>query len=227
MAGLGMLVGGRALADDDLTLESPGVSCTQPVGASLTVLLRVSNLQQEINGVQVLLTYDDAVWSLDAIQAGDGAGSPWDVGLGVSDIQGNQITYSIALLADSTTADAVVARFRFTVLAEGVGRLAFRASEPPLITKLSAFPNGDVVVPAEHGPAEMVTASPGDGNGDGNVDLWDAAGLVSCMTAPSGPADPPVYPLGPPDHCHCYDLDDDGDVDLADFAVLQTAIDLP
>ena len=52
----------------------------------------------------------------------------------------------------------------------------------------------------------------GDCNGDGVVDLDDHALFSGCISGPEG---------GIGLQCVCLDLDEDGDVDLADFAVLQ------
>jgi hypothetical protein len=54
-------------------------------------------------------------------------------------------------------------------------------------------------------------ASPGDYDGDGQVDLYDFAHWDDCMTGP----DMGSYPAG----CEVFDFNIDGDVDLADFAV--------
>ncbi|MEE9293659.1 MAG: hypothetical protein V3W34_01670 [Phycisphaerae bacterium] len=55
----------------------------------------------------------------------------------------------------------------------------------------------------------------GDCNFDGVVDLLDYAQFAQCVTGPSGPVDPA---------CACNDLDDDDDVDLHDFGILQTLL---
>ncbi|HRX86478.1 MAG TPA: hypothetical protein P5572_15760 [Phycisphaerae bacterium] len=51
---------------------------------------------------------------------------------------------------------------------------------------------------------------PGDCDGDGDVDLDDHAGFVNCLAGPD---------QAPPGGCSCFDLDEDGDNDLADFAL--------
>ncbi len=57
-------------------------------------------------------------------------------------------------------------------------------------------------------------AIPGDGNADAIVDLLDFHYLQSCFTGSITPGAPPVYPTG----CRCFDLDIDGDIDLADYS---------
>ena len=55
----------------------------------------------------------------------------------------------------------------------------------------------------------------GDCEDDGDVDLHDHRGFPACATGPgSGP---------PTGECTCFDVNRDGQVDMADFAVIQTA----
>ena len=60
--------------------------------------------------------------------------------------------------------------------------------------------------------ADVLPVAPGDCNTDGYVDLIDYVGLEACLTGPGGGMEP---------ECECFDLDDSGDVDLADFARFQ------
>ncbi len=54
----------------------------------------------------------------------------------------------------------------------------------------------------------------GDCEDDGDVDLRDHRGFTDCATGPGG---------GPPSReCRCFDVNRDGQVDMADFAVIQT-----
>ncbi|UCC31665.1 MAG: hypothetical protein JSU86_05175 [Phycisphaerales bacterium] len=53
----------------------------------------------------------------------------------------------------------------------------------------------------------------GDCEDDGDVDLFDHAGFEACVTGPAQAVD---------FDCRCYDVDQSGTVDLADFAVVQT-----
>ena len=57
---------------------------------------------------------------------------------------------------------------------------------------------------------------PGDCNIDGTADLVDLRALIPCL---SGPAE-----AHPPD-CTCYDLDQDGDIDLHDIAGFERSFD--
>ncbi|MFH0982047.1 MAG: dockerin type I domain-containing protein [Planctomycetota bacterium] len=54
---------------------------------------------------------------------------------------------------------------------------------------------------------------PGDMDADGDLDMADVAGFISCLTGPGG---------GVPPGCAPGDEEPDADVDLADFALIQT-----
>jgi hypothetical protein len=54
--------------------------------------------------------------------------------------------------------------------------------------------------------------APTDCNDDGGVDLVDYDAFEACLSGPAG---------GVPTGCACYDVDQNGDVDLHDFAVSQ------
>lgn len=61
---------------------------------------------------------------------------------------------------------------------------------------------------------EVESAVPGDFDGDGDVDLFDAAAFEECVSGPGGGADPP---------CDVFDFDNDNDVDFADYGSFQLA----
>jgi hypothetical protein len=56
--------------------------------------------------------------------------------------------------------------------------------------------------------------TPGDCDGDGDVDLVDFGEVQLCFTGPGGTIDP---------GCECADFDEDGDIDLVDFGEFQLA----
>ena len=60
-------------------------------------------------------------------------------------------------------------------------------------------------------PGDCVTK--GDGNGDCRIAVDDFEEFIACMTGPDGGG---AHPL-----CACYDDEDDGDIDMSDFARLQ------
>lgn len=60
----------------------------------------------------------------------------------------------------------------------------------------------------------------GDGNADGRVDLADIGRIQICFTGDVGPVEPFAY--GP--SCRCLDFDEDGDIDLLDYAEYQAAV---
>ena len=55
----------------------------------------------------------------------------------------------------------------------------------------------------------------GDADGDGDVDLFDFAGFVDCVTGPSAEGVPPG--------CETFDFDGDNDIDFADLGTFQLA----
>ena len=82
---------------------------------------------------------------------------------------------------------------------------------------LPALPR-DLVWDIHYGPCALtlgvVGPIPGDCNGDSTVDLTDHSALTACLIGPGQSTTPA---------CGCYDVNDSGAVDLADFAVFQTA----
>ncbi len=73
----------------------------------------------------------------------------------------------------------------------------------------SAFDSRQIVL------TNFLSATPGDCDIDGRVDLNDCTPFPNCMGGPG-------VPYGPPE-CECVDLNADGDVDLSDFADFQSA----
>lgn len=61
---------------------------------------------------------------------------------------------------------------------------------------------------------------PGDWDGDGDVDLIDAAAFVDCLAGPNV-APTPTPPATPQECLDAFDADADGDVDAGDFAAFQ------
>lgn len=59
----------------------------------------------------------------------------------------------------------------------------------------------------------------GDCNEDGSVSLFDHADFLGCETGPA--SGPPIK------RCRCFDMDQSGTVDLADFAVVQVSFTRP
>ena len=68
--------------------------------------------------------------------------------------------------------------------------------------------------PIDSNTAEVLEAAPdaGDFDGDGDADLDDHALLDSCLQGPTGGID---------NDCECVDIDNDGHIDLLDFAAFQ------
>jgi hypothetical protein len=61
----------------------------------------------------------------------------------------------------------------------------------------------------------------GDGDGSEAIDARDFSEFQACFTGDVGVVDPPAYPSGPGQRCGVYDFDNDGDVDVDDFAAFR------
>jgi hypothetical protein len=61
----------------------------------------------------------------------------------------------------------------------------------------------------------------GDGDDDGDIDLWDYAGLQACYT---GPFDGPAFVIPSADCLRGFDFDGDTDIDLSDFDEFRTLL---
>jgi hypothetical protein len=197
-----------------LIVEDPNDECCLLAGDSVTVAVRATGLLEPINGVQALLRFDENQLALDSILAGDGAGSPWDSAIVLSNNSGGDLTVGALFVADSTDVDAVVARLEFTMLFDGPSLAAVVEILPevlPLVSKFTLASDATTIVPALVGPATFNHA--GDRDRDGDIDLSDYADLVGCVTGSVA-----AGPLGP---CEWFDLDRDGDVDAADFGLFQ------
>ena len=99
--------------------------------------------------------------------------------------------------------------FVYTCFSRGVSTSLVQASSDPRVGN-----NLDLMV------AGIVSGfTPGDPDGDGAFDLDDFAVFADCMGGPTIVPDPPP-PTEPADCLLYFDLDHDGDVDLADYALL-------
>ena len=195
-----------------LSLEMADSWCGRQPGETLTVLLRVSELLDEINAVQAVFEYDEETLALDGILGGDGAGSPWDSGMVLYDeAEPGIVVAGIALFSGKTAADAVVARIDFVALPNdsvATTDVQLLAEVYPFTTKLTLASDGSPIIPELGGP--MVIAHRGDSDADGDIDLIDYQDFDSCLDGPGAPDDRI--------DCCWFDFDRDGDVDLADFA---------
>lgn len=100
--------------------------------------------------------------------------------------------------------------------APGVGAIATdvdshaRFADDPATVDTENTPKAIVPI-IDMGPYEYIA---GDGDRDGDTDLFDYELFAGCATGPGG---------GVPAGCIFLDMDADGDVDLIDFAVFQIA----
>ncbi|UCE58995.1 MAG: hypothetical protein JSU63_16320 [Phycisphaerales bacterium] len=124
-----------------------------------------------------------------------------------------------AVFAAIATAAATARQYDlswFTVDAGGVTQSTSRSFE---LSGTTGQP--DATVPLTGRSFELsggfwFTIPSGDCNADGIVDLHDCSDFEACMAGPFG--EPPYT------SCPCFDRDGDRDVDLADFATLQSLL---
>lgn len=131
-------------AIDNLTLNVPLPSQSVTVGETVTVTLDVSQLLQPINGIQAFLQFDPAMLQLNTITPNSAAGdlaSGWIVGQ--ENIIGGSITYIVALFADATAADDLVATLTFTAVGAGATQVVFDPA-PPTPSKLTGSDNATI-----------------------------------------------------------------------------------
>lgn len=133
-----------------LSLELTECSRCVRVDDSVTILLRASDLNDPINGVQALINYDTGILGSPTVQAGDGAGSAWDAAIvtGLEQTPG-QLTLGFVLLGSSASSDSVVARLTFPVIASGATAIEFREGQMPFYTKLTLSADNSTVYPRE------------------------------------------------------------------------------
>ena len=76
----------------------------------------------------------------------------------------------------------------------------------------------DVDVTGRLGRARVAVFGGGDCDGDGDADLVDLGNFQVCFT---GMDDPSAYPIGGGSCCRVFDLNDDGAIDLWDYAAFR------
>lgn len=201
-----------------LTIERPEVlefetsfcSSCLTTGTEATVELRVSGLQEAINGVQALFSFDPGVLELVGVTMGDGAGSPWDSATPVFlTSNAGQGTLAVLLPGGSTDEDAVVATFRFNTVGLGLSGLDFRTSPPPFATKLTTASANETILPTTSSSGTIIVgqASKGDINGDGSRDGADIQRFSELLLDPEG--------ASAEEFC-AADLDGDGELTVDD-----------
>lgn len=79
----------------------------------------------------------------------------------------------------------------------------------------------DVDVTGQLGQARLAIRDDGDCDGNEAVDLADFGGFQACFTGAGGAGDRLAYPIGGGSCCRVFDLDDDGVIDLWDYAAFR------
>lgn len=138
---------------------------------------------------------------------GDLVESVSDYSAGPAVFQGNAV---VAPFSDPTAFAINVSRSVNEALLAGEAAVAFRFQINPdtLATASQAFIDALDSEPTTKPSLTLGEAIPGDGNGDGVVDLSDYALFADCMKGPNVPRSA---------GCATFDFDRDADVDLRDF----------
>ncbi|MBX3396859.1 MAG: lamin tail domain-containing protein [Phycisphaerae bacterium] len=191
-----------------LSLELSECSRCVRVLDSVTIQLRASDLDDPINGVQALLHFDPEILGSPTVQAGDGAGSPWDAAI-VTPIESapGDLTLGCVLLGSSASTDSVVARLTFPVVSNGTTAISFRQGQAPFHTKLTLSSDNTTVYPREYAslPILIDGVSKADMNGDALRDGADIQRFVEVIVDP--------FSAGAAERC-AADMNLDGELSL-------------
>lgn len=187
------------------TLEFGVEVCSACVSAPATVQVPmfVSGLDEPINGVQALFSFDPTVLSLTGATAGDGMGSPWDAGAVVYvDSDDGDGTIAIVLNGTSSAIDSQVATLLFDVVGVGNTSVTFRPPSGPFATKLTTVDN-ETIIPTQWDSPPILSGdhSKSDVNGDGLRNGADVQGFIDVLLMPGS--------ASPQERC-ASDLDGDG-----------------
>ena len=178
-----------ALGVNDLVLNvAPGSDVVRP-GDTVTVTLDVFSLSAGINGVQALLAYDPLIMTLVDIVPTDLGLFPPNAGwveVHQSDASGD-IIYAVAINGGQIVADHTIATLTFTVIAEGITGVTFRADQPPLFTKLTFASDNTSAIPNKV-DSVFITSACDDGLFCNGVEFFNGAVCV----AGSNPCDDAV-----------------------------------
>ncbi len=221
----GFPMGGGALG---LHAEAAGYCLS--AGDTIELTLEVSALPVEISSVHALIRYDANRLLPAQVIPGDASGSPWDTALfdGPTPVDGDTLALHFTH-EGGISADSVVARLGFQAVGDGP---VFVELVPETVltrgqffdTRLIRFDSQDPpLIPAISSAYRSVVADTFDANADGVIDGDDYEKLGACLTGARSGLVEPDYPLGEPLQCSCFDVDNDGDIDLGDFADFQEA----
>ena len=148
--------------------------------------------------------------------------TPWAVGVPQSYSPGHQaVPFDVVFTINLNLSDGRVRRYFQEQLSAGRVFVAVTSLTDTFIQAPSGFPTfytkeGAAADPNGSAPILTIEIAPsGDLGGDTRRDADDWAGLYDCLDGPSGPPEP-LAPLTA-ELCLCvFDMDEDGDVDLAD-----------
>lgn len=134
-----------AAAVDDLSVAVAPGSEFVTVGDTVTFTLDVANLSAPINGVQVLLQYDNTLMTFSGVTPSTGVGVGWS-NVGMTDNNGT-ITYAAVMLGGATDVNHTVATLTFTADAVGVTNVSFLPDNPPAMTLLTVASDNSTISP--------------------------------------------------------------------------------
>ncbi len=152
MAALVVAMGAAPVsAVDDLMLNVDAGTVCVSTGQTVTVTLDVANLSAAVNGVQVLLNYDDTLLTLVDIVPTDLGLSPPAAGwveVSQTDTAGD-VNWAAVINGGSIILPHTIATATFTAIADGTAGVSFRADAAPFLTKLTRASDNATIFPAK------------------------------------------------------------------------------
>lgn len=138
---------------------APGSESVAP-GNTVTLTLDVANLEEAINGVQVLLGYDATLLTLVDIHPTDlGLPPPNEGWVQIDELDDNgNVIWAAVINGGSREIDHTVGTITLTAIAEGTTRIVFRPDEPPVLNKLTKSRDSLTLVPNLVGSGSIVIA---------------------------------------------------------------------
>ena len=186
------------------------------------VTLMVEIVSREDNTGTVTFTPAPPVdiFPLDDPWPGDGTFTPFDTDLSGSDTLNGSVDDDGNFEPAPVTFSGRMAAFPVTASLDADGIWDVRIST-------SVGDSGWEGVATILGQGTIRIVASGDCNADGWIDVFDFSGFQACFTGPIGSEGPPGYSLGADLCCSVFDDDEDGDVDLTDYAWFRDAMSGP
>ena len=152
------------IAVDDLRLSVAAGSETVAPGDTVTVTLDVANLSSSINGVQLLLNYDNALLTLVDIVPDTVVSLPAEGWVEVSETDSNgDVVWAAVINGDSIFVGHRIATLTFTAIGEGATSVTFRPDAVPFFTKLTDALDNTTILPENKFPSGLIILTCDDG----------------------------------------------------------------